>query len=72
MSNENQMVRGTFMVPHDVLEAVRNAAFWTPGLTMADVAERGLRAEIERLEAERGEKFPPRVKVHMGGRPIGS
>lgn len=43
-----------------VLERARDAAFWTPGVSLSALIERGLRAEIARLEAERGESFPPR------------
>jgi hypothetical protein len=43
-----------------VLERARDAAFWTPGVSLSALIEHGLRAEIARLERERGEPFPPR------------
>lgn len=43
-----------------VLDRARNAAYWTPGVSLSALIEQGLRAEIARLEAERGEPFPPR------------
>jgi hypothetical protein len=43
-----------------VLDRARDAAFWTPGASLSALIERGLRGEVARLEAERGEPFPPR------------
>ena len=43
-----------------VLERARDTAFWTPGVSLSALIEQGLRAEIARLERERGEPFPPR------------
>lgn len=43
-----------------VLDRARDAAFWTPGVSLSALIEQGLRTEVARLEAERGEPFPPR------------
>lgn len=43
-----------------VLDRARDAAFWTPGVSLSALIEHGLRKEIARLEAERGEPFPRR------------
>lgn len=43
-----------------VLERARDAAFWTPGVSLSALIEQGLRGEVARLERERGEPFPPR------------
>jgi hypothetical protein len=43
-----------------VLDRARDAAFWTPGVSLSALIEQGLRGEVARLEAERGEPFPPR------------
>jgi len=65
-------IRATFHLPEDLVDAARDAAYWTPGLTLAAIAEAGLRAEVRRLEKKRGEPFPRREKDLVGGRPIGS
>lgn len=43
-----------------VLDRARDAAFWTPGVSLSALIEQGLRSEIARLEAERGGRFPRR------------
>jgi len=59
-------VRASFSIPPEVLDAVRDAAAHLSAdsgrLTPAQLAERALRAEVERLAAEhnRGRPFPPR------------
>lgn len=61
--------RVTVLLPEDVLERARTACYWTPALTMAELVERALTAEIERLERKRGEAFPPREGRLRTGRP---
>jgi post-segregation antitoxin (ccd killing protein) len=63
--------RFTVYLPEDLIERARNAVYWSPGLTVADIAEAAFRAEIDRLEAEKGERFPQREAVLRGGRPVG-
>lgn len=63
-------VRLTVHVPSDVSERAKDAVFWTPGLTLADLAETALRKELDRIETERGERFPERTSELRGGRPI--
>lgn len=65
-----EKVRLTVHVPVSVSDRAKNAVFWTPGLTLADLAERALRNELDRIEAERGEPFPNRTSELRGGRPI--
>jgi hypothetical protein len=43
-----------------VLDRARDAAFWTPGVSLSALIEQGLRVEVARLEADRGEPFPRR------------
>lgn len=50
-----------------VLDRARDAAFWTPGVSLSALIEQGLRTEVARLEAERGEPFPPRRGPLMRG-----
>ena len=51
-------------------ERVKNAAYWNPRLTIAGIAEQGIRLAIERFEREHGGKYPPREGELIGGRPI--
>jgi hypothetical protein len=59
-------VRASFQLPPDVLEAVRDATAHLSEsalrMTMTALAERALRAEVERLSREhnQGRPFPPR------------
>lgn len=63
-------VRLTVHVPPDVSERAKDAVYWTPGLTLADLAETALRRELDRIEEERGEPFPKRTSELRGGRPL--
>lgn len=62
--------RLTVHVTAELSNRVKDAVYWTPGLTLARLAERALSAEMERLEAERGEPFPARAEELRGGRPM--
>ncbi|MGB6068809.1 MAG: hypothetical protein WBG50_28700 [Desulfomonilaceae bacterium] len=62
--------RFTVHLPHDLIERARNAAYWTPGLTLALLAEQALREYIDKLEADQGEPFQQREHELTGGRPI--
>ena len=57
-------------VDYDVAERVKNAVYWTPGLTMARFIEKALEDAIQKLEDERGERFDPREMELVGGRPM--
>ena len=55
----------------DLLERARNAVYWTPGLTLAGVANLGLSLALEQLEgANQGKPFPPRVGPVPTGRRV--
>jgi hypothetical protein len=62
--------RLTVHLPVDLIDRVKNAVYWTPGLTLAGLAEEAFTAAVERLERERGEPFPPRKTELKGGRPL--
>lgn len=62
--------RMTFHLPLEVIERVKNAVYWTPGLTLADLAAEALREAVDRMERKRGEPFPPRKAELKGGRPM--
>lgn len=62
--------RLTIHLPVDLIDRVKNAVFWTPGLTLAALGEEALRAMVDQLEDERGGPFPPRREELRGGRPL--
>jgi hypothetical protein len=62
--------RMTFHLPVEVMERAKNAVYWTPGLTLADLAAKALTGAVDRLEKRKGEPFPPRKANLKGGRPI--
>lgn len=64
--------RYTLHLPVELMERAKNAAYWTPGLTLASLAEAGLRTELDRLEKKNGGAFKAREAELVGGRPIGS
>ena len=57
-------------LPVEVIERVRNAVYWTPGMTLAGLTEDALSAYVDALEAERGEPFPQRQGQLKLGRPL--
>lgn len=54
----------------ELADRVKNAAYWNPRLTIAGIAEQGIRQAIDKLEREHGGKYPPRDGELVGGRPI--
>ena len=53
-----------------LVERVKNAAYWNPRLTIARIAEQGIRAALEKVEKENGGPYPERESELVGGRPI--
>jgi len=62
--------RLTVHLPVDLIDRVKNAVYWTPGLTLAGLAEDALRRAVDRLEKDRGEPYPHRRSELKGGRPM--
>lgn len=63
--------RVTIHIPEDLIDKVKNAVYWEPGLTLAGFAEMALAKALEDLELERGAPFPNRRDRQLkGGRPI--
>ena len=63
--------RITLHISTDLVDRIKNAVYWEPGLTVAGFAEEAFIDAINVLEKERGEPFPQR-KYHRlrGGRPV--
>lgn len=62
--------RMTFHLPVEVMDRAKNAVYWTPGLTLAELATEALTEAVDRLEKTRKEAFPPRKAELRGGRPM--
>lgn len=72
----SRRVRATLYISEEILQEARDAAVHLAGnpmrMTLAKLADRALRAELDRLRAEftAGEPFPKRGEDLQGGRPI--
>lgn len=63
--------RITLHISTDLIDRVKNAVYWEPGLTVAGFAEEAFALAIETLEKERGAPFPQRKQHRLrGGRPV--
>lgn len=60
----------TVHLPFDLADRVKNAAYWNPRLTIAGIAEQGIKYAIEKFERENGGRYEPRDGELLGGRPI--
>jgi hypothetical protein len=62
----------TVHLTHDLIERIKNAAYWEPELTIASIAERGIKHAMAEVEREHGGPYQKRKSELKGGRPIGS
>ena len=62
--------RITVQISEDVIERIKNAVYWTPGLTLASLAEEAFTKVVDALEEEREAPFPKRKEELKTGRPI--
>lgn len=62
--------RITVQISVDVIERVKNAVYWTPGLTLAALAEEALAKAVDELEEKNGETFSKRKDELKTGRPL--
>jgi len=61
--------RTSIKVDPDLMDRLRDAAYWTPGATLGRLFEEGAEMILEALEKERGEPFPPRGRKKLISRP---
>ena len=66
----HKRVRISAEISGDIAERIKNAVYWTPGMTMAGFIEEPLAKAIKELEEENGEKLPQRERQLVGGRPM--
>jgi hypothetical protein len=62
--------RLTVHLPLTLIDRVKNAVYWTPGLTLAGLADRALTGAVDDLERARRKPFPARKAELKGGRPL--
>lgn len=62
--------RITVQISEDVIERIKNAVYWTPGLTLASLAEEAFSTIVDALENDREAPFPRRKEELKTGRPI--
>jgi hypothetical protein len=61
--------RMTVSLPTDLLERMRDAAYWTSGTTMAGLISSALEELLNNLESRNGQPFSPRLQDLKPGRP---
>lgn len=64
-----RMVRLTVNLPSHLVEQMRDAVYWTPGITLAWMIARSVRASLADLETIHQGPFPRRLKPLRAGRP---
>ena len=62
--------RLTVHVSVDLIDRVKNCVYWTPGLTLAGMAEKALADAVAKMEKKAGKPFPKRKHELRGGRPM--
>lgn len=61
--------RLTVYLPVALLDRLRNAVYWTQGLTLAGLIERAVMETLDNMESQRGMPFSQRLEELKGGRP---
>lgn len=69
-STGSKKQRITVQISEDVIERIKNAVYWTPGLTLTSLAEDAFSKAVDILEEERRVPFPKRKEELKTGRPI--
>ena len=62
----------TVVLDGELVERIRNADYWDPEMTVASVAEMGIKLALERIEKRHGGAYPPRTTRLRAGRPMKS
>lgn len=62
--------RITVQISSDIIERIKNAVYWTPGMTLTALTEMAYSKIIEELEKKRGESFRQRKENLKSGRPV--
>ena len=62
--------RVSLYLPSQLAERVRRAVYYTPGVTLSSLTQKGLKQVVDQMEIERGEPFPEREGALRRGRPV--
>ncbi len=65
-------LRITLQLSEEVIERIKNAVYYTPGLTLTALAEKAFCNIVDVLEKERNSPFPKRKDELKSGRPFKS
>jgi hypothetical protein len=65
-----QRQRLSMLLRSELVERLRDAAFWTPGATLAGLVDEAITKALDQMEKRRGEPFPPRKGQLKAGRPM--
>ncbi len=65
----NKNMRVTLNLPVTLLDQMRNAVYWTPGMTLTGLIKGAIHESLDKLEARRGQPFPLRLSELKCGRP---
>jgi len=68
--NSSKKQRITVQISEEVIDRVKNSVYWTPGLTLASLAEEAFVKAVDELENQRGEPFSKRKDELKTGRPL--
>jgi hypothetical protein len=61
--------RMTVSLPADLVERIRDAAYWSPDSTMAGLITEALESLLKQRELQNGRPFAPRLGALRPGRP---
>lgn len=68
-TQQPRTVRLTVSLPGDLVDRLRDAVYWSPGLTLTWLIARSLRTSLAEMESLRQGPFPKRTKALRAGRP---
>ena len=70
MTTPAKQERFTVSLSVELTDRIRNAVYWTLGLTLVELTETALMQSLDQLKTQRGQPFPPRQSELKAGRPI--
>lgn len=62
--------RVTIHIDVDLIDRVKNAVYWEPGLTLTEFAQTAFEKQLKKMETAWGEAYPKRKHQLKGGRPM--